>query len=57
MPTRIQHWHNQFKRNAATIGASLVIAAVIGVLYVKYIMAAVAVVAPAYGHGALPLVF
>ena len=47
----------RIRRNASTIGASLVVAAVVGVLYAKYLMAAVAAVAPIYGHGSLPLVY
>ena len=40
MPTRLKHWHNQIARNSATIVASLVVAAVIGALYYKYLAAA-----------------
>jgi hypothetical protein len=37
MPTRIQYWRDQIVRNAATIVASVVVTAVTGALYYKYI--------------------
>ena len=57
MPTRIQHWRNQFMRNATMITASLIVAAVTGVLYLKYIVAAAAFYGVQGTLIGLPIVF
>ena len=54
MPTCFAHWRNQFRRNASTVSASLVVAAVIGVLYFNYLAAAAATIG---GSFTLPLVY